>query len=525
MALSRAGPSPIEWLLIAALVALTHHYFWLMDDAFIYFRYIDNWLFLDRGLVFNFGEYVEGFTSPAWLLLLAVLRLSEIDYWTLVRGLALAAAATFGFALVWLNRALSPPGPRINFPLAASALHYGTTSHFSGGLETPLVQLLACAYAAATLRPRSKWLQAMVAASPLVRPELALCALLWGAWWVLQRRRVPWAFVASLLLVNGGWLAFRIHYYADLFPNTFYLKDGTSWEQGLHYLRNMLDAHHLSWVLGGVLALSVWQRRSLHADAEALRWPRVLMAAIAGSYTLYVVRVGGDMLYYRYLAFPFCLALCASGGVLEAVLATLRQARWRTLTATTLSGAIAGFFFAGYPDQHLSHPLSLKTKTRHVHSISDAMWHRRHSNLKPSARRAREDAKLRRKYARAPEHARVHSFVLLHPWCRRAWWSFDRYVVHTFGLTDAFLARLPAPWGRPGHKQMRKEAQQLAALRAKDGIRRERGSVARWIQMEKTPRWIRKNRAQLEVIERKIYNRHDFRENLTLAFTRVKLKR
>ena len=58
-------PSPVEWCCLAGGLFLSIHYAWLLDDAFVYFRYIDNWLFLHFGLVFNKGEYVEGYSSPA----------------------------------------------------------------------------------------------------------------------------------------------------------------------------------------------------------------------------------------------------------------------------------------------------------------------------------------------------------------------------------------------------------------------------------------------------------------------------
>ncbi|MCA9641903.1 MAG: hypothetical protein KC492_14455, partial [Myxococcales bacterium] len=49
-------PTPLEWLLLFAGLTLTWRYFWFMDDAFVYFRYVDNCVFLKRGLVFNPGE-------------------------------------------------------------------------------------------------------------------------------------------------------------------------------------------------------------------------------------------------------------------------------------------------------------------------------------------------------------------------------------------------------------------------------------------------------------------------------------
>jgi len=45
---------------------------WLADDSFISFRYAWN-LVHGRGLVYNAGEYVEGYTNLLWTLLLPAL--------------------------------------------------------------------------------------------------------------------------------------------------------------------------------------------------------------------------------------------------------------------------------------------------------------------------------------------------------------------------------------------------------------------------------------------------------------------
>ncbi len=74
----------LEWLCLAVGTALVLRYAWLMDDAYIYFRYVDNAVFLGHGLVYNAGEHVEGFSSPLWTLLLLALRTSGLDYWILV---------------------------------------------------------------------------------------------------------------------------------------------------------------------------------------------------------------------------------------------------------------------------------------------------------------------------------------------------------------------------------------------------------------------------------------------------------
>jgi hypothetical protein len=519
------APRPHEWVLLALLLFMTRHYFWLMDDAFIYFRYIDNLVFLQRGLVFNPGEYVEGFSSPLWLLLLVPLRALGIDYYTLVIGFSLACAGCFGAGLIWLNRQLSAPGPIVNFPLAACAAHYGVTSHFSSGLETPLVQLCALGYAAALVRPRVLFLQAVVALSPLVRPELAVTALLYAGWAFWRERRVPWSLLCMLALANGAWLAFRIYYYADLLPNTFYLKDLSNVQQGVFYVWNVLQAHHLLPVAAVLLAVAVFARSTLVSVAGH---PRSMMLLLAAAHLVYVVRVGGDMLYYRYAAFSFCAALCASAGVCEAGLARLKLRRAPQASALAIAALVAVVFAAGYPEQLLSHPFALQSRMLRWHGIADAMWHRTHKQLRFTPGRAAEDAALRGRYARnlaAAGHPRpgAKQSVLTSGWCYRAYVTSSAYVVHSFGLTDPMLARVPAPFVRPGHKQIARHAKQLARLRKADPAPITPGAVDRWLQRKAPPRWLVRNAVALRVIERKMYNHHDWRENLTLALTRATL--
>ena len=60
----------LPWL--ALLAWLTSVAWFLTDDAFISFRYVRN-LLEGHGLVFNPGEYVEGYTNFLWILELAAL--------------------------------------------------------------------------------------------------------------------------------------------------------------------------------------------------------------------------------------------------------------------------------------------------------------------------------------------------------------------------------------------------------------------------------------------------------------------
>lgn len=503
------APAPHEWLLLGVMLVATDRYRWLMDDAFIYFRYADNLLFLDRGLVYNSGEYVEGFSSPLWMLLLVVLREFRLDYYALVRALALVCAAGYGGCLIWLNRRLSPRGMSVDFPLAASAAHYGLTTHFSSGLETPLVQWLAPLYAAALLRPGSRQLQALMACAPLVRAECGLLWLGYVPWLVLRTRRLPLTFIGCALFANGAWLAFRVFYYADFLPNTFYLKDRAQWSDGWEYLQNVSQTHAWPLVLIGLGACAWLGHERLTRTRIG---PRVLLLASAAAYAVYVVRIGGDMLYHRYAALPVCLLLCASAGVIEAALLQLTAAAPRALGAC-LALAIAFGFGAAHPPQLSSHPWFGHPDFDNWHGVADPEWHRRHPSLRFSPARAAEDARQLARYAepRPPPSAAP---IIIEGFCRQGFRRFEAFVINDYGLTDATLARLPRVFARRGHKVVQREAREMRDLMLRA---QHEGGV--WSALPHSPRWVRENRAILALLDRKVHNRHAFVENVRLALT------
>ena len=66
----------VPWLLLLAW--LTSVAWFLTDDAFISFRYVRN-LLEGHGLVFNPGEYVEGYTNFLWVVVLAIPHWLGVD--------------------------------------------------------------------------------------------------------------------------------------------------------------------------------------------------------------------------------------------------------------------------------------------------------------------------------------------------------------------------------------------------------------------------------------------------------------
>ena len=65
------------------------------------------------------------------------------------------------------------------------------------------------------------------------------------------------------LLSLGGYASLRIWYYADLFPNTFYLKDDVWIRQGIAYLYDTVLAYDVLPLAGLMLIIYVWLRKEI----------------------------------------------------------------------------------------------------------------------------------------------------------------------------------------------------------------------------------------------------------------------
>lgn len=509
-------PSASEWVCLVAGSFLIVHYAWLMDDAFVYFRYVDNLLFLKLGLIYNAGEYVEGFSSPLWVLLLTAGRALGANYWLLVRILGVVSFAGFWVLMVATHRQLSRKG-NLNLPLILLTFNYAALSSFTSGLETPLVQLSAAAFAWHLVKPRSRLGQVLVGLSPLLRHELILPWLL-SIWWA-RRRNGAWPRWSLLVTLSslGGWTLFRIVYYAALLPNTFYLKNMSWIPQGLRYVWDTVFTYGL-YIILPLAGLTLWTLRRRGREIPQLG-ARLMMLVLALSVMAYVVKIGGDFLHYRYLAFCVPLLLLPISGLLEESVAALAPStrRW-ALAAAGLTAAVVTSFL--YPSALDGHPYTLRGGYLGEGMLEDAMTHRLRPEL---ARRPWESGMqfdkrpLYREYRRRRDHY-VFQRIVADYWCVRNYEHFDWYVVQSLGLTDPVLSRIELPNERPGHRwHLHPLGQQLAELRGQYGF--GPGLYEKAIAQGNAPDWIRANRETLSLIDRRAYNQHHFLANLKLALS------
>jgi hypothetical protein len=522
-------PSLTEWLCLVAGLFLVQHYAWLYDDAFVYFRYVDNLIHLDYGLVYNQGEYAEGYSSPLWALILIVLRAMGLSYWPIVLLIAYAGFLAYWWALVVLNhRIVGDRSVSVNLPLCYSTFVYALGAYFTSGLESPLIHVAAIAYAILIFNPASSIAALLVAISPLIRPELALPLVLSVICTGFRLRRVPWLLVSTAFVSNATWLVFRITYYADLFPTTYYLKNIVDIPQGLIYLNNTMGVYH-AWALliTGAVAFALLSRRESGRDWQRLP-ERLVILVIAGSVAAYAVKIGGNAQHFRYLSFSFCLAVSALAGIPEWALSRWRAAHSGPSSShgATAQGAALGlgvifalWGFIGYPPQLSSHPFRAQAESEWVDRIYDSYWHRHHDPFVKNIMQGWDQIELYELF-RSEDPALQYRGIESGFWCGDNYRRFHLRIIHSLGLTEPILARVIMASDRPSHKfgliPLAEEMRDLQRIYST-----EPGSYRRAVEAGEAPAWIANNLESIEQIEAKSRNRHRFFENLKLALTPI----
>ena len=136
----------LRWLLLGvAAVALVVHslfYNFITDDAYISFVYSRN--FADHGeLVFNLGQYVEGYTNFLWTILIGLGMKAGLDADLVAKLLgAVFAVVTLYVTCLVVERAVGRKTPWATVPALLLAASSGFACWTSGGLETQLFTML-----------------------------------------------------------------------------------------------------------------------------------------------------------------------------------------------------------------------------------------------------------------------------------------------------------------------------------------------------------------------------------------------
>ena len=299
------------------------------DDAFILYRYISN-LLTGNGLVFNPGEWVEGYTCPFWVLMLAGISKLGLDMvvWSRFLGLGFAVGALWVVFIV--GKAMVGKDDPWWLPLIAPALLAvnGTFASFATtGLETSLFTFLMIGITAVFIINIKQnrfpiWLALGYVLLTLTRPE---GLLVFGCTWVFGLIQVHRAtsgsksihhmipslvtFLIPLFIVTiWRWLT-----YGYPLPNPAYAKiflDQTSLSYGMDYLWKFLSADAWYGIIFVIAILPAVVKGSFRNT-----WMFLGMLFLA--YTLYIVMIGGDVLKGQRFFVPLLpiFALMIQGGI------------------------------------------------------------------------------------------------------------------------------------------------------------------------------------------------------------------
>jgi arabinofuranosyltransferase len=300
-------PMQLGLLGVLAIVAMALAWSraWICDDAFISLRYAQS-LVEGRGLVFNAGEHVEGYSNFTWVMLCAAAQALGCDPITFVQVLGVLCLGALVFVTAWAGERLLP-GKTGFLPLAAVgvALHHHLQDFATCGLETLGFVLLVTATVGVLARAeRSRdyaLASLLVVLAALTRPDGAIFGMLAGASAVFaslrQRRLGPaMAFALPGLVLFVPFLLWRHAYYGDWLPNTFYAKSaGDPYAgQGWFYVTLFFNGYWVLWP--AVAALPAWLMTWRRGGAMPM------LAAMVLAYLGFVVWVGGDFMFAR-----FCL--------------------------------------------------------------------------------------------------------------------------------------------------------------------------------------------------------------------------
>ncbi len=353
------------------------------DDAYISFRYAAN-LVHGQGLVYNPGEYVEGYTNFLWVMTSALTLKLGFDpaFTTYVLNTIFAIALLvlvgwFGSRLVEWGRVATGLWA---LPVAAIALTDALAYALINGLETTLFTLLLTGAAMSAVlewrgeaklplsgvlfaltvvtRPEGTLFWGLTVlyqfiSSKLHPPAWARAGMgatpppsLWGGVGERDAGEVPnvapalrWQ-LGGFLLIWLPYMVWKVFYYGSIFPNTFYDKATGNSDQlasGLGYVSSAWPYLFGPLAFALAIAMLLWRKRLGQVEGY---FALLIVANFA-----YVAYVGGDYL----IGYRFLLPVAALLALLIAIaVSSLLPQNWSAALSLLVAGSVIIFLLSPY---------------------------------------------------------------------------------------------------------------------------------------------------------------------------------
>lgn len=295
---------------IAAFLVLAYAFFpESIDDAYITLRYSLN-LARGHGPVFNVGEYVEGYSNPAWMFLLALTGKTGLSMPMMMKVYGVISGLV---AIIIAGRVAS----RYHGMIVGSAamMLLGASTFFAmwatDGLETTFYSALLTGLYALTLSESANALiiGMLAALAAMTRPEGAMFGLIVCSF-LVKTRGVKTAAVAftPLAIATCAYEIFRVSYFGEFVPNTALVKLHTTLGAAINGFKYLLAFNADS---GYIVLPSVILGALLFRNRRYV----VLGTCFIAAQMLFLAVSGGDFMYaYRFVMpiFPIMSILIAS---------------------------------------------------------------------------------------------------------------------------------------------------------------------------------------------------------------------
>ena len=421
---------------------------WVVDDAYITMRTVDNWVH-GFGLTWNTSERVQAYTHPLWMMVLATLYfVTRESFFTIVFASFAASFAAVLVASTVVTRDERAGRWRALLLLLALTASKAVMDYTSSGLENPLSYLVAALFLRSLFHaegseerdiPMQPFFWASLAY--LCRPDSVLLYAPSLAW-LMARHHGAWrsliARLAIATLPATLWTLFSIVYYGFPFPNTAYAKSFVTgipfdWkvERGLQYVANSVHWDFASYAMAIAAAALAVRARS-----------RPAMLAMAG---VAIYLVGGVV--------NFAAATHMSGRLLALPLFVSIVVLVRSLDSARVSAAIAAALAVFIAWSPVSAP-KLGTGYYHaypqVENYIDTKWYVYNEGAalldwRPGLAMPDHDwfraglamrASAQKVYVGGPAGVAIgYAGFAAGP---------DKFIIDRVGLSDPLLARLPA---------------------------------------------------------------------------------
>lgn len=323
-------------MIISILVITIHNmsiYPWMLDDAFIFFRYAENFS-LGHGLVYNLGERVEGYTSFLWVVLLALGKRIGLDIVLFSKFLGTTFSMGCIFLLMNAHRFVKNIDNKVS---VIATVFLGTCGIFTpwatSGMEVTMFTfavLLSMLFYISVKQSvnDNKWrwcfLGFICAITTLARPEgllifavICIDQLLVS---IKKRNRGIFYLATSFLAIYLPYFIWRYLYYGYFLPNTFYGKVGFNINQvirGIGYaLRFAIPTFFLLIPVLSTLFTRRWFRKCRGLN---------LLPLVVALYAVYVIFVGGDLMPAFRFFVPIVPLLCLISAVSIPLLAKTKK--------------------------------------------------------------------------------------------------------------------------------------------------------------------------------------------------------